>query len=209
MADDPNKRARNGPTEEEKTVNDFLNPKSMVTPGMAGALVMFLSNAVCFQFPEIAPRWAALLLSFALGGFVIAAAKLRYLQAAGYWLINSLIIFAVAAGSAGVAAKSTGAVSAGATALANFFIPSAVAQPATASTATMTKVQLQAQLEAVNARLAAQQQQLLEAQQEAATADAQAKQAQAQHQALLQQALEAQKAKQAAAQNANRFFKVW
>jgi hypothetical protein len=190
-------------------MHDFLNPKSMVTPGMAGALVMFLSNAVCFQFPEIAPRWAALLLSFVLGGFVIAAAKLRYLPAAGFWLINSLIIFAVAAGSAGVAAKSTGAVSAGATALASYLVPSAVAQPATASTS-VTKAQLQAQLDAVNARLASQQQQLLEAQQQAATADAQAKQAQAEHQALLaQQALDSQKAKQAAAANANRFFKVW
>jgi len=188
-------------------VNEFLNPKSMVTPGMAGALVMFLSNAVCFQFPEIAPRWAALLLSFALGGFVITAAKLRYLQAAGFWLINSLIIFAVAAGSAGVAAKSTGTVSTGATALASFFIPSAVAQPVTA---TMTKAQLQAQLDAANARLASQQQQLLEAKKQAEAADAQTKQVQAQHQALLeQQALESQKAKQAAAQNANRFFKAW
>ncbi|MGC1521675.1 MAG: hypothetical protein WA803_09065 [Steroidobacteraceae bacterium] len=191
-------------------MNDFLNPKSMVTPGMAGALVMFLSNAVCFQFPEVAPRWAALLLSFALGGFVIAAAKLRYLQAAGFWLINSLIIFAVAAGSAGVAAKSTGAVSTGATALANFFVPSAVAQPVPASTAAMTKAQLQAQLEAANTRLAAQQQQLVEAQNQAANAAAQAHQALAQHQALLaQQAQENQKAKQAASQNANRFFKVW
>lgn len=191
-------------------MNDFLNPKSMVTPGMAGALVMFLSNAVCFQFPEIAPRWAALLLSFALGGFVIAAAKLRYLQAAGFWLINSLIIFAVAAGSAGVAAMSTGAVSTGATALASFLIPSAVAQTTTASTAVMTKAQLQAQLEAANARLATQQQQLLDAQQKAASAAAQAKQAQEQHQALLaQQSLETQQAKQAASKNANRFFKAW
>jgi hypothetical protein len=191
-------------------MHDFLNPKSMVTPGMAGALVMFLSNAVCFQFPEIAPRWAALLLSFVLGGFVIAAAKLRYIQAAGFWLINSLIIFAVAAGSAGVAARSTSAVSTGTAALANFFIPGAVAQPATTSTAGLTKAQLQAQLEAANARLATQQQQLLDAQKQAAAADAQAKQAQAQHQALLaQQAEQIQKTKQAAAQNANRFFKAW
>jgi len=191
-------------------MHDFLNPKSMVTPGMAGALVMFLSNAVCFQFPELAPRWAALLLSFALGGFVIAAAKLRYLPAAGYWLINSLIIFAVAAGSAGVAAKSAGVASTGATAFADFLVPSAVAQSTTLNSAVMTKAQLQAQLESANARLAAQQQQLLEAQQQAANADALAKQAQAQHQALLaQQAEEGQKAKQAATQNANRFFKVW
>jgi hypothetical protein len=200
----------NGPTEKDKTVHDFLNPKSMVTPGMAGALVMFLSNAVCFQFPEIAPRWAALLLSFVLGGFVIAAAKLRYLPAAGYWLINSLIIFAVAAGSAGVAAKSTGAVSTGAAALANFLVPSALAQTTTINTATMTKAQLQAQLEALNARLTTQQQQLQDAQQRATTAEVQAKQAQAEHQALLlQQTQESQKAKKAEAQNANRFFKAW
>jgi hypothetical protein len=78
--------------------------------------------------PEIAPRWAALLLSFVLGAFVIAAAKLRYLPAAGYWLINSLNIFAVAPGSAGVAAKSTGAVSTRTAALARVFVPSAVAK---------------------------------------------------------------------------------
>lgn len=61
-------------------MNDFLNPKSMITPGMAGALVMFLSNAICFQFPEIAPRWAALLLSFVLGGGLIAAAEAKQAQ---------------------------------------------------------------------------------------------------------------------------------
>jgi hypothetical protein len=209
MANRGDNPPRNGEA-EEKTMHDFLNPKSMVTPGMAGALVMFLSNAVCFQFPEIAPRWAALLLSFALGGIVIAAAKLRYWHAAGFWLINSLIIFAVAAGSAGVAAKSTGAASTGATALANFFVPSAVAQPATASTAAMTKVQLQAQLVAVNARLLAQQQLLLDTQQAAAIAAAQAKQALATHQALAaKQAEETRKAQVTASQNAKRFFKAW
>ncbi len=161
-------------------MTDFLNPKSMVTPGMAGALVMFLSNAICFQFPEMAPRWTALLLSFVLGGIVIAAAKLRYLPAAGFWLINSLIIFAVAAGSAGVAAKTTGQITANATAVAHFLIPSADAQTSpTTSTAATTKAQLQAQLEAANARLVAQQQQLADAQQ------------------------------QAAKENANRFFKEW
>src|SRR5271168_2574992 len=115
-------------------MSDFLNPKSMVTPGMAGALVMFLSNAICFQFPEIAPRWAALSLSFVLGGIVIAAAQLKYLPAAGFWLINSLIIFAVAAGSAGVASKTTAQI-AGRTTItfANVLIPSAFAQPPSAS----------------------------------------------------------------------------
>jgi hypothetical protein len=192
-------------------MNDFLNPKSMVTPGMAGALVMFLSNAICLQFPEIAPRWAALLLSFAFGGVVITAAKLRYLPAAGFWLVNSLIIFAVAAGSAGVAAKTAGQLSPAATTLAHFLIPGAYAQTTpTTSAAAPTKADLQALLAASNAKFAAQQQQLTDAQQQAATAAAQAKEAQAQREALeAQQAQAVEKATQAAKQNANRFFKEW
>ena len=190
-------------------MTDFLNPKSMVTPGMAGALVMFLSNAICFQFPEVAPRWVALLLSFVLGGVVIAAAKLKLLPAAGFWVLNSLIIFAVAAGSAGVAAKSTASVAATANLITQALISSAFAQPATL-TNTLTKAELQAQLEQAKAALAAQQQQLAAAQQQAALAAEQAKQAEAQRQALeAQRAQEAQNANRAAKENANRFFKEW
>jgi hypothetical protein len=191
---------------EEKRMSDFLNPKSMVTPGMAGALVMFLSNAICFQFPEIAPRWAALLLSFVLGGVVIAAAQLRRLPAAGFWFINSLIIFAVAAGSAGVAAKTAAQTPGNATSsLVSALVPSAIAQPAstTGNTTALTKAQLQAQLDQANARIAAQQQLLEEAQQQAATAAAQAQEAKAQH------AQVPQNAPKAAAKIENRFFKEW
>ena len=185
-------------------MNDFLNPKSMLTPGMAGALVMFLSNAICFQFPEIAPRWAALLLSFVLGGGVIAAAQLKYFAAAGFWLINSLIIFAVAAGSAGVASKTTAQMARHTTVMfANVLIPSVSAQAPTASAQAPTKADLEAQLQATNARLAAQQQQLADAQQQVATAAAEAKQAQEQRQALeAQRAQEAEKATQAPAHRA-------
>src|SRR5260221_12086664 len=86
-------------------MNEFLNPKSMVTPGVAGSVVMFLSNAVCFQFPEIAPRWAALGLSFLLALCVMVAAKQKLLPGAGFLVVNSLIIFSGAVGSAGVAAQ--------------------------------------------------------------------------------------------------------
>jgi len=190
-------------------MTDFLNPKSMVTPGMAGALVMFLSNAICFQFPEMAPRWTALLLSFALGGIVIAAAKLQRLPAAGFWLINSLIIFAVAAGSAGVAAKTTTQSTVNSTiSMMDVLIPNALAQIASTKSATVpTKAELQVQIQAANERLAAQEQQLADAQQQAAKAAAEAKSA--------QQALEAQRAQesgkvgQAAIEKANRFFKEW
>jgi hypothetical protein len=190
-------------------MKDFLNPKSMITPGMAGALVMFLSNSICFQFPEIAPRWAALLLSFVLGGIVITAARLQFVSAAGFWLINSLIIFAVAAGSAGVASKTTATTATNSTnSMVDFLISSAHAQaPSSTSTAVPTKAELQAQIQAANARLAEQQQQLADAQQQAAKAAAEAE---VQRQALeAQRAQEVQKTDQAAKEKSNRFFKEW
>jgi len=55
-------------------MNDFFNPKSMTTPGMAGGLVMMLANALCYQFPELTPRWVGLALSFVIGGYVVAKA---------------------------------------------------------------------------------------------------------------------------------------
>jgi len=144
-------------------MNDFVNPKSMMTPGAAGALVMFLSNAICFQFPDIQTRWLALGLSFVLGAFVVAAAKPKVLSAAGFWFINSLIIFAVAAGSANEAAKATSQPGSGVGAALNMVISTAYAQsapssaPAKGPEAAASFASLQARLDAANARLAAQQ----------------------------------------------------
>ena len=143
-------------------MNDFLNPKSMMTPGAAGALVMFLSNAVCFQFPDIEPRWVAISLSFVLGGFVIASAKLRVLPRAGFWVVNSLIIFAVAAGSANFAAKAGSQAASGAAAALALLVTSANAQEpkVTPPNATNDSVSLKAQLDAAQARIVQQQAQL-------------------------------------------------
>jgi hypothetical protein len=91
-------------------MNDFLNPKSMMTPGAAGALVMFLSNAVCFQFPDIAPRWVALLLSFVLGALVVTAVRLKPFPRLGFCLVNSLIIFSRCGGSRAGCSNPEGAV---------------------------------------------------------------------------------------------------
>ena len=52
-------------------MNDFLNPKSMRTPGVAGSLMMFLVNGLASQFPELPARYLALCLSFLLGSIVI------------------------------------------------------------------------------------------------------------------------------------------
>jgi hypothetical protein len=151
-------------------MNDFLNPKSMMTPGIAGALVMFLSNAICLQFPEVAPRWAGLVLSFLLGGVVVTTAALKPVQKMAFGFINSLVIFAVAFGSAGVASRvATPATSTAAAAL-NILIAPADAQNASASssaTAGTTAARiaaLQAQLAAAQVRIQSQQAQLEDAQ---------------------------------------------
>jgi hypothetical protein len=185
-------------------MNDFVNPKSMMTPGAAGALVMFLSNAVCFQFPDVEARWLALGLSFVIGALVVAATKPKVLAAAGFWLVNSLVIFAVAVGSAGEAAKATSQPAGSVAAAMNLVMPSAYAQSAPSSTPARGPVtaaalaSLQAQLEAANARLVAQQAQL-----------------DAAHQALATRSREAsasatRSATQApASANSKRFFKTW
>jgi hypothetical protein len=177
-------------------MNDFLNPKSMMTPGMAGALVMFLSNAVCFQFPEIAPRWMALLLSFVLGALVVAAVELKPFPRVGFCLVNSLIIFAVAAGSAGFAAKASNPGAGSTAAVLEFLVPSAYAQNATAASAVDhadDMASLKVQLAAAQARIAQQQVQLQDLQRTSATGAAPP----------------APKSPAKPKNNVNRFFKEW
>ncbi len=45
------------------SVRDFLNPKSMITPGIAGTLMMFITNAIINAFPEIGRCYSAYLSS--------------------------------------------------------------------------------------------------------------------------------------------------
>ena len=98
-------------------MQDFINPKSMLTPGVAGSLMMFLVNGISFQFPEIPHRYLALFLSFLIGAvvwFSETGGKSVVLQKAIYWILNSLVIFAVGFGTANLAADATvGASTAG------------------------------------------------------------------------------------------------
>lgn len=88
-------------------MNDFLNPKSMVTPGAAGAVLMFLVNGICFSFPELAPRYVALGLSFVIGLVSFAAADLKPVLRGTLWVLNSLIIFTMGMGAAKVASTAS------------------------------------------------------------------------------------------------------
>ena len=88
-------------------MNDFLNAKSMLTPGATGALVMLLTDALASQFGA-APNWTALILSLLCGLLVLADTKVAVPQRAILYVLNSLIIFAVAVGTNQVGAAATG-----------------------------------------------------------------------------------------------------
>lgn len=95
-------------------MQEFINPKSMLTPGVAGSLMMFLVNGIAFQFPEISLRWLALILSLLIGAIVWfseTGGKSVVLQKAVYWILNSLVIFVVGFGTANLATEATAGAS--------------------------------------------------------------------------------------------------
>src|SRR5215468_7304858 len=81
-----------------RTADEFLNPKSMLTPGIAGGIVMMISNTLLAQF-QLPAKWTALSLSFMLALVVFLAAIIPMWQRAIYYIFNALIIFSVAVGA--------------------------------------------------------------------------------------------------------------
>lgn len=84
-------------------IQDFLNPNSMLTPGMAGGMTMLITNALCQHFP-LPNDWTGLGLSF-LFGLLVFVATGPFWQRSVYYLLNSLVIFCVAAGASGFGAS--------------------------------------------------------------------------------------------------------
>ncbi len=83
-------------------IEKFVTPESMLTPGLAGGMTMGITNALAFQFALNAPQPAliALVLSFLFGLCVFVSGKpgKRAFKLL-FWVVNSLVIFTVAAGS--------------------------------------------------------------------------------------------------------------
>ena len=79
-------------------MNDYLNAKSMVKPGVAGGLVMLISNTLASQF-AFQPKWTGLVLSAVLGLLVVWGFAAPFLQKVILWAFNSLIIFSMAVGT--------------------------------------------------------------------------------------------------------------
>ncbi|HEY6157920.1 MAG TPA: hypothetical protein VIV88_10730 [Gemmatimonadales bacterium] len=84
---------------ERARVDEFLQPKAMLTPGIAGGVTMLIANALWVAF-GLPPRWTSLVLSFVLGLLVfVAKGGVPAWQRAVYYLLNSLIIFSVSIGT--------------------------------------------------------------------------------------------------------------
>jgi hypothetical protein len=82
--------------------DEFLNPKSMLTPGVCGAVIMTITNALGLSFGivGVGRTFICLGLSFLVGSVVFAGgAKLPWQSKAVLYLLNSLIIFSMAAGT--------------------------------------------------------------------------------------------------------------
>jgi len=88
-------------------MDEFLNPKSMITPGAAGAIIMFLVNGLALPFPELPTRYVALGLSFLIATLVFSAPGLKLTVRGVFWVVNSLLIFVAAFGSANLGHQAT------------------------------------------------------------------------------------------------------
>ncbi|MGE4551977.1 MAG: hypothetical protein AB7D57_02630 [Desulfovibrionaceae bacterium] len=81
-------------------IQNFLQPQSMLTPGIAGALVLTISLPVTACI-GIKFNWVALALSFLIAILIIQQGKIKSLSLQGisYTVLNALIIFASCTGA--------------------------------------------------------------------------------------------------------------
>ena len=80
-------------------IGEFLQPKAMLTPGIAGGLTTLITNALASQF-GFWPNYTGLGISFLFGLLVFqAAVAIPVIQRLAYYILNSLVIFSVAIGA--------------------------------------------------------------------------------------------------------------
>ena len=138
-------------------MNEFLNPKSMLTPGVAGALMMFLVNGIGCQFPEISLRYLALFMSFLIGSVVWFSdlkGRAPMVQKGVYWVLNSLVIFVVGFGPTHLAVDVTSKGPPAQPPHAILFLAPTSAYAAPTTPTTNTDVASQDQLRTMNEKLA-------------------------------------------------------
>ena len=123
-------------SDPENKSSEFLNPKSMLTPGACGAVVMGITNtlAASLGLHGSSRMLLCLGLSFLIGTLVFAAGIKQLWQKVVYYIFNSLIIFTM---GAGVNSASQTAFNPSST---NPDNPSAASVPASSSTAPPTNI---------------------------------------------------------------------
>jgi hypothetical protein len=87
-------------------MDSFIDAKSMLTPGVAGTIVMLVTNALANNF-SLPGRWVALVLSFVCGLLVFGDRKLKVGPRIAFYVLNSLIVFATAVGANGIGAAAS------------------------------------------------------------------------------------------------------
>lgn len=86
------------------SLDQFLTPEAMLTPGVAGSMSMMIANTLHFQF-NLPNGWLILALSFVFGLLVLANNK-PFVTKSVLYVLNSLVIFCVAAGTTTLGSKS-------------------------------------------------------------------------------------------------------
>jgi hypothetical protein len=84
------------PPGQTSTLEHFLTPEAMLTPGIAGTVTMSIANAL-YSGVAAPPAWTALILSFVFGTLVLAETRKLRVRAVLY-VLNSLVIFCMAWG---------------------------------------------------------------------------------------------------------------
>lgn len=89
-----------------EALKEFLNPHSMLTPGLCGGVTMLITNTLAAQFGA-PPNYTALAVSFLFGLIVFAATATTLWLRLVFWLLNSLIIFSIGLGTNQVGVKAS------------------------------------------------------------------------------------------------------
>ena len=76
-------------------MNDFLDPKSMITPGISGGVIMVISNTLWMQF-SLPKVFSSIVLSFLLVTLIISKFPAPIWEKSIYFIFNGLIIFSFA-----------------------------------------------------------------------------------------------------------------
>ena len=78
-------------------ITDLIDPQSSITPGIAGSIIMGITNALNCSF-NIPQKWCALALSLVFGLLMVGKSSIPKWQKPIYILINAMIIFVAALG---------------------------------------------------------------------------------------------------------------